>query len=397
VDKKIRLVHITTVPDTFHFLRGQIGFFKARGFDVVGISSPGPLQQLVIDREQISFHSVRMHRRVTPFRDLGAVWRLYRLLKRIRPHIVHSHTPKAGLLGMISAWLAHVPVRIYHMRGLPMTTATGFKRRMLNATERIACKLAQRVLCVSNSIREIAIGEDLCPAGKIKMLASGSSNGVDSMERFNPDRIAKSEVQRLRSEFGIGGSDSVIGYVGRIVRDKGLVELAEAWRRLRDKFPKLHLVIVGYFEPQDPLPSDIKQFLSSDPKVHITGFVDDTAPYYKLMSMLVLPSYREGFPNAPLEASAMGLPVIATQVPGCVDAVSDGKTGTLVPAKDSGQLAWAVERYLNDIELRRDHGKEGRERVLCEFRRESIWEGMYQTYTSMLQAKGIALPILGKQ
>lgn len=395
MNKKIRLVHITTVPDTFHFFRGQIGFFKARDFDVVGISSPGPWQQLVSDREQISFHSVRMHRRVTPFRDLGAVWRLYRLFKRIRPHIVHSHTPKAGLLGMISAWLARVPVRIYHMRGLPITIATGLKRGMLNATEKIACKIADLVLCVSNSIREIAIEEGLCPACKIKVLASGSSNGVDSIERFNPDRITDSEVQRFRREFGIGRSDSAIGYVGRIVRDKGLIELAEAWRRLREVFPKLHLIIVGYFEPQDPLPAEVERFLGSDPRVHMTGFVENTAPYYKLMSVLILPTYREGFPNVPLEAAAMELPVVATSVPGCVDAVEDGTTGTLVPVKNSGQLAWAIERYLNDTELRRDHGKSGRERVLRDFRPESIWEGLYQTYTSMLQAKGIPLPKLG--
>ena len=366
---------------------------KEKGFEVYGISSPGEFLSKFADREQVPTYAVAMPRSITPLRDLVAVWQLWRRLGQIRPAIVHSHTPKGGLLGMIAAWLARTPVRVYHMRGLPFITATGLKRRLLMLTEWVSCLLAHEVLCVSHSVREVAVSERLCPAGKVKVLAGGSGNGVDAERRFNPDRVGMEIGRATRRAYGIPDHAAVAGFVGRLVRDKGLCELAGAWGLLRTEFTDLHLLIVGPFEGEDPLPSDVITILKTDDRIHLTGGVPDTVSMYAAMDLLVLPTYREGFPNVLLEAAAMGLPVVATRVPGCVDAVADEETGRLVPAADAQALAEGIRAYVKDSELRRLHGTAGRERVLKSFRQRVIWEALYQEYRSILKQSGMPLPM----
>lgn len=378
------LVHITTVPGSLGFLRGQIGFMKAHGLTIEAISSPGEKLEAFAAREGVSVHAVEMPRSITPLGDLKALRKLVALLKRIKPDIVHSHTPKGGLLGMIAAWLARVPVRIYHMRGLPMMTATGWKRRLLTMTEKISCRLAHRVICVSHSMRQYAINAGLCPAEKIVTFHGGSGNGVDAEGRFNPDAQEPATRATLRARLGIPADALVVGFVGRVTRDKGIIELAEAWAALRERFPALHLLLLGPLEPQDPLPPDVLQALRQDPRVHLLGAVSDTPPYYTAMDVLCLPTYREGFPNVPLEAAAMRLPVVATRIPGCVDAVVDGETGLLAPPYDAPALAEALARYFDDPALREAHGQAGYVRVRRDFRPQAIWEAIYHEYQTLL-------------
>ncbi len=386
---KIRLVLIATSPLFLGFLRGYVRMLKERGFDVYIICSPGELLQRFTHTEQVTGYGVQMPRRITPWQDMLALVRLCLILRRIRPHIVHAHTPKGGLLGTIASTVCRVPVRIYHIRGLPHLSATGFKRAILQWTERVSCTLAHKVLCVSHSIRQVVIEERICPAHKIEVPASGSGQGVDAEERFNPARFTDEEKKALRERLGIPGDAIVVGYVGRLVRDKGITELAQAWNALREKHHNLHLLLVGDYEPQDPVPHEIKEQFQSDPRVHLTGWVSDASVYYPLMHLLVLPSYREGFPNTPLEASAMCLPVVATRIPGCVDAVVDGVTGTLVSPRDARALTEAIERYILQPDLRIQHGTAGRQRVLAEFRPEVIWQALYEQYHLLMKEKGI--------
>ncbi len=386
------LVQITTVPVSLGFFTGQIGYMKARGFEIQAISSPGADLKKFAEREQVAVHAVEMPRRITPLRDLVAIFRLWRTLRRIRPAIVHAHTPKGGLLGTTAAWLARVPVRIYHMHGLPFTTASGYKRLLLRWSEQVACRLAHQVFCVSHSVREVALAESLCRPEKIKVLLRGSINGVDAAHRFNPANLGQNARKDTRSSHGIPADALVVGFVGRFVRDKGIAELAGAWRTLREEFLALHLLVVGPFEPQDPVPPQVEALLRGDPRIHLTGMVDDTPPLYAAMDIVALPTYREGFPNIPLEAAAMALPVVATRIPGCVDAVEDGVTGTLVPPRDATALADAIRTYLNHPELRRKHGQAGRQRVLRDFRPEAIWEALYQEYVRLLREKGLPSP-----
>ena len=385
----IKLVHVMTVPQSLAFLTGQVGYMKERGFDIHCLSSPGEFLARFADRENVCVHPVDMPRRITPLRDVVALARIWTVLRRIRPHIVHAHTPKGGVLGMVSAWLARVPVRIYHMRGLPFTTATGWRRRLLMWSERISCGLAHRVLCVSSSVRQLAVDSRLCRPDKIVVLARGSGNGVDAAQRFNDSNISPSLREETLRRFNIPPEALVLGFIGRIVRDKGIIELAGAWKELRQDFPDLHLLLVGLHEMQDPIPAEIDRTLHNDPRVHFLGEQKNTPPLYAIMDVLALPTYREGFLNVLLEAAGMKVPIVATQVPGCTDAVQDGVTGMLVPPCDAGRLAGAIQTYLKDPELRRAHGSAARDWVLRDFRPEGIWQAVYQEYVRCLLRKGL--------
>ncbi|WP_197040086.1 glycosyltransferase family 4 protein [Mycobacterium sp. URHB0044] len=380
-------MHVTTVPGSLTFFHGQVGYLNARGMDVWALSSPGELLDQFAAREGVRVHGLEMPRRITPLRDMATIARLWRWLREVRPDIVNAHTPKGGLLGMVAAWLARVPVRVYHMHGLPLMTATGLKRRLLRWAEMVSCLLAHQVFCVSASLREAAVAEGLCRPDKMMVLHHGSINGVSADRVFNPAGVGATVRADARGRYGIPLDAEVVGFVGRVVRDKGLVELVEAWQTLRVERPELHMLVVGPFEPQDPLPPDAERLLRTDPRVHLTGINWDTPPLFAAMDVFVLPTYREGLPVSPLEAAAMELPVVATEVPGCVDAVQDGVTGTLVPPRDAAALTEAIRRYLIDPELRRRHGRSGRERVLKEFRQEDVWAALHVEYMRLLDLR----------
>ncbi len=382
----MRLVHITTVALSFGFLRGQIGDGLARGLHISGIAAPGEELDALRRETGVAVAAVPMARRITPLQDLTAVWRIVRYLRRLRPHIVHAHTPKGGLLGMIASWVARVPVRVYDVWGLPYLTATGIRRILLLWSERLSCALAHRVLCVSHSLRDVAVADRVCRADKMSVFLRGSGHGVDATGRFDPRRLPTARTD-VRDHLGIPRDAVVIGFVGRIVRDKGLVELADAWARLRDRYANLHLLVAGRFEPEDPVPPDVEAALRGDSRIHLAGWSTDTPPLYAAMDVVVLPTYREGFPNVPLEAAAMSLPVVATRIPGCIDAVEDGVTGILVPPRDAAALADAIAAYLDDPHRRTGHGQAGRDRVLRDFRREPLWEALHEEYERLLRAR----------
>jgi glycosyltransferase involved in cell wall biosynthesis len=228
----------------------------------------------------------------------------------------------------------------------------------------------------------------------MKVLGGGSGNGVDAKVRFRP--ASEQARSAARAALGVPQDALVVGFVGRLVRDKGVVELAMAWAALRERHPRLHLLLVGPLERErggDMLPPEVRGRLENDERVHLTGMVRDTSRLYPAMDMVALPTYREGLPNVALEAAAMALPIVATAIPGCLDAVQDGITGTLVPPRDPGALEEALERYLVDPALRALHGESARRRVLSEFRREAIWEAVAAEYQRLLAARpGSAAP-----
>lgn len=381
----MRLLHVTTIPETLLFLGGQPGFLRERGFEVHAVSSPGPLLDKFAADEGVQVHAVAMERAITPARDAVAVARLCRLFASIRPDVVDAHTPKAGLLGMVAARLAGVPVRIYHLHGLRYLTARGSLRRVLLTTERIAAALATSVVCVSHSVAAVAVQDGVVPRRKVKVLLGGSINGVDAA-RFTP-AAGDEERRAARAALGLPPGARVLGFVGRIVREKGIVELFEAWRVLRAEFPDLHLVLVGPREPNDPIPRDVAAALDADPRVRCAGVDWDTPRWFRAMDVLALPSWREGFPVVPLEAAATALPVVATIVPGCVDAVVNGVTGRLVPPRHPAALAAAVRSYLADPALRASHGAAARARVLAEFEQRRIWSALHGEYLSALAGR----------
>jgi glycosyltransferase involved in cell wall biosynthesis len=386
-----RLLHVTTVPDSLIFLDGQIQFMKSRGFDVSVVSSPGPFLFEFGKQAGVEVYPIEMPRLLTPVSDARSLSELYRVVRKVRPHIVHGHTPKGGLLAMLAALAAGTPVRIYHMRGLLLITATGFRRPLFATTERVACAVAHHVLCNSHSLRSTALKERLCNPKKLEVLLSGSGNGVDSKGRFNPDAVGSGERSSVRESIGVPQDALVVGFVGRLVGDKGVGELCAAWRRVREEVPACRLVVVGPFEPRDPISPADKQLLETDERVHLLGFRRDLPELYRAMDVLALPTYREGFPNVLLEAQSMRVPVVSTRVEGCLDAVEDGVTGQLVPARDATALERAILTYLRDPALRARHGAAGRQRILELFERERLWQALFERYESLLAERASEL------
>lgn len=390
-NKRVSLVYVTTLPVTqWVFLRGQNRYMSQKGFDIHAIASPGPFLEEVGKRDGVTTHEVGISRAISPFSDLASLVQLYLTLKRIHPHIVHLSTPKAALLGAIAAWIARVPNRVFFIRGLVTENAQGFKRFIYRQLEKLTAKLCHQHICVSHSLLEFARSESILASNQGVVVANGMSNGIDVI-RFDPSVPAGSDSFPTSLIFqSVGPIELVIGFVGRLAHDKGVEDLALAWSLLREEYPGTALLLVGPWDDAAPILASIRAALENDPRVHITGFVEDVVSYYRTMSLFVYPSHgTEGFPNAPMEAAAMELPVVATQVMGCVDAVLDGVTGMLVPPRDVEALADAIRLYINDPVLRRKHGQAGRERVLREFQQEPIWEALHQEYMRLLQEKKV--------
>jgi lipopolysaccharide/colanic/teichoic acid biosynthesis glycosyltransferase len=380
---KPKLLIAVTASISCIFYRGMLRYLEDAGFSTTLVSAPGELLKQVSDAEGARNIAIPMEREIHLLRDLRSLWSLYRAMTSTRPQLVDVSTPKAGLLGSTAAMLARVPCRVYTLRGLRMETATGFKRFILWLAERTACACSHRVTPVSESLRLRAIELRLVSPEKARSLGNGSC-GVDT-ERFTPRNRATEEVARLRQNLGLGGDEMVIGFVGRFVKDKGIRELVEAFRELSASRPNLRLLLVGDFENGDPVEPRIRQYIESTPTILKPGFVTDTAPYYALMDVFVLPTYREGFPGVPLEAQASEVPVVTTNATGAVDSVRHRVTGLIVPLKDAKALTTAIDTLLRNPEMRVDMGHAGRKWMECDFRPEVIWRAHANMYREMLE------------
>jgi glycosyltransferase involved in cell wall biosynthesis len=256
-------------------------------------------------------------------------------------------------------------------------------------THRMACEVATEVFCVSHSLRAYTVAEKVCSPAKITTLGNGGSHGVD-IQKFDPASQSPSTRMQTRQRYGIPEGALVIGFVGRIVRDKGIVELGSAWRVLREEFPNLFLLFCGFYERTDALPASLIELFHSDPRVRFTGgFVVDMPPVYTAIDICVLPTYREGLPNVALEAGSMEIPVIATRVPGCIDVVSDGATGLLVSPGNSYELSSAIRILLQSPDIRRRMGRAAREFVCSRFSEERVTDLLIEQYQTLLSIHGL--------
>lgn len=383
--KPPKIVYIVTVPMTAKYLmRGHLGYLREQGFDVTVISSPGAELAEVATQESISVLGLTINREIKLFADLISLWQLYRVLVELKPDIVNASTPKAGLLGMLAARLARVPIRIYLLRGLRAETAVGIKKLILNTTERIASTCAQQVVVVSKSLSSVYIQEKLISPTKLTILGSGSSNGVNP-DRFVPTADTLDRVEQLKQELNLTIDLPVIGFVGRFTKDKGIVELVSAFGIIQQTLPTAKLLLVGDFEEGDPLSPEIVTQIKSNRSIILTGFVKDTSFYYPLMKVFAFPSYREGFPNAPLEAALSSIPTVGFAATGVIDAIQAGVTGSIVPLGDIDGLATEILKLLNNEQHRCQMGEAAKQRALNEFQPQQIWANWYDFYQKLLK------------
>ena len=380
-----KLVYIVTDSVSTGLLRHQLRLMRARGFDVTVISSPGERVERCAREEGVRAVPVPMARPIRPWQDLKSLLGLFLVLRSLRPHVVNAGTPKAALLGMIASWVLRVPVRIYVVRGLRLETVRGPLRWVLALMERITSFCATHILYVSRSLREIYEEMGLGPRRKGVLLLEGSSRGVE-IARFARTAERVEAGRALRARLGIPMDARVAGFVGRLTRDKGIEDLVKAFHQLDSGQPDLHLLVVGRLEEDDRPSPEILERMQSHPRIHLTGPLEDVGPAYQAMNFLVLPSYREGFPNVPLEAAAAGIPTVGYRSTGVRDAIVDGVTGELVERGDVEGLARAIARYASDPDLCDRQGKAAFERVQRVFDHEKVFQALADFYDQALAA-----------
>ena len=373
-----------THPQTCLTLTGRLRALREAGFRVTLVSSPGELLDRTAAREGVEAIALPMRRSIAPLSDLVSLVRLWRLLVRLKPDVAEFSTPKAGLLGTFASWVAGVPARVYMLRGLKLETSKGLKRALLLAAERAASACAQAVLCNSESMRSAALALGIAPVEKLHLIGQGSSNGVD-VARFSP---GPSEV---RGQLGIPHEVPVVGFVGRLTKDKGIPELVEAFDAILVKEPEARLLLVGWFDAaEDALTARWRARVANHPRIHCTGFVSDTAPYYRAMDIMVLPSWREGFPNVVLEAAATGIPVITTECTGSRDSVVPEVTGLLIPPGYPEAISEAVLKLLSEPALQQRMGVAARTWVCRHFSDERVLQLAVSFYKSLSQPVAVS-------
>ncbi|TQO23691.1 glycosyltransferase family 4 protein [Paramicrobacterium agarici] len=375
-----RIVLGVTSDISLSLLAGFPTHLEASGWDVHVVCAPGASASMFVPSRFVTLHTIDMVRSPSLMRDVRSLLRWMSLLRDLKPDLLSVGTPKAGLLGVLAAWLLGQGRRIYMLRGLRMETEAGLRRLMLWCSEKVALLLASRVLAVSPSLRERVVQLNLAPSSKVDVLGLGSSNGVE-FERF--DSLDEEVVNSLRRDLNLGGATPIVGFVGRLVRDKGLVELLGAHRALLSRRVPHKLLIVGSID-DEPEVANLFDAQEAD-QIVVTGHVPDVAPYFALMDVFCLPTHREGFPNVVLEASSASIPTVTTDATGAVDSVLDKETGRIVKVGSTEQLSNALQELVMDRRLALEYGKNALEWVKVNYARKDVWARTEKYYRALIE------------
>lgn len=386
MERKIKLLRITTVPISLNILlKGQLAYVRSQGFEVITASADGPEVAELTEREGVAHHAIPLTRKITPVQDLVCLWKLILYIRKEKIQVVHSHTPKAGLLGMLAARICGVPYRFHTVAGMPLMESSGFKRKLLTWTERLTYMNATRVYPNSFRLMEFINQEILNHPTKFRVIGKGSSNGIDTTY-FRPAEHVISKSDHFMQDLGFKKDDFILTFVGRIVSDKGINELVEAFLSIKAdiKWP-VKLLLVGPFEDDlNPVTAKTRASINDHPDIITTGFQSDIRPYLYMSDVFVFPSYREGFPNVILQACAMGVPCIATDINGCNEIITHQETGLLVPPKNASALLSAMHQMINDDNLRKRFSEKARELVEKNYSQQYVWEQIMIEYKSQL-------------
>ncbi len=376
-----KILHVVNISFVIpYFLGKQLNWFTDKGNKEYIVCSDSEELKKFSEEYNFDYRAIDVLRKISVTKDLEAVRKTVKFIREIKADVVTGHTPKGGLIAMLAAYITHVPVRIYFRHGLVYETSHGLKRSLLINIDRLASKLATKIVCVSPSVAKRSLEDKLNPDSKQVVLVNGTCNGIDT-ERFCIDSLDKPKLNDLRTKLGIKEADFVIGFAGRLVRDKGIIELVRAYKAMRSVHPNVRLMLVGMLEIRDALPEDVVKVIQEDEGIIKTGYVGyaEIEYYYALMNVFVLASYREGFPTSVLEASSMGLPVITTKATGCIDSIIDGETGIFVNHDDK-ELLMALSSLYENEDKRRKMGAAGRQYVIDHFNQELVWKEIEKLY-----------------
>lgn len=384
--KQNKICIITTVdfsldclfPDYYHLL-------LAEGYRVTGICAEtldGSYSDNV-RKQSVEVINVPMARHISILQDLKCLWMLFLIFRKEKFDIIHYSTPKASFLAAIAGRLAGGSFLLYTLRGQGYMSVEGLKRSIAKFCEQLACRLAHRVIVISKSLKDEAVREKLLSENKAEVLGSGSSKGVN-LEQFSLTPQIKSNSEIIRQELNISKKDIVVGCAGRLTKEKGIHELVEAFRKLSQRFGNLHLILIGDQDHRIPLEDDVLEKIAESRSIHQIDFTQEFPSYLAALDIFVLPSYREGFGNVIIEASAMKLPVIASDIPGCRDTLVDGTTGILIRSKDISSLEKALTTLIENPSERERLGNNGFNWIRDNFDRRVVWEKLLDIYGEIL-------------
>jgi len=411
---KPKLIRITTVPISLEkLLENQLTFMSSH-FDITAISADKErLEKFGLDNNVKTKH-IELTRQITPIQDLKTLWQLYKFLKKEKPEIVHSHTPKAGTIGMLAAKLAGVPIRLHTIAGLPLLETIGAKRKLLNLVEKITYASATNIYPNSKGLKQIILDLKFTKKEKLKVIANGSSNGINT-DYFNPENYSDKEKNKLKKKLGISKDDFIFIFVGRIVTDKGINELIEAFNKLSLENSKSQitnpktdnnqnlrqsagnnqqqttnhkLLLIGSLETQlDPLNKETLKIIKTNKNIISVGYQQDVRPYFAIANVLTFPSYREGFPNVVLQAGAMSLPSIVSNINGCNEIIEHQNNGLIINVKNQEALYNAMKQLFNDKELMNKFSEKSRPMVKSNFQQNVVWNALLDEYNLLITSK----------
>lgn len=382
-NKRVKIIRITTHPRTLYaFCRGLLAELST-DYEVIAVSSPGDRLDELSQSEHIRCIPVRMERPISLRKDIISLFKLIKVFKEEHPQIVHSMTPKAGLLSMVAAWTTGVPIRVHTFTGLVFPTSTGFKRKLLMLTDRITCACATHVIPEGTGVKY-----DLEYYGitrkPMRVLGYGNVRGID-LQYYSRTKEVLDEAEKIRLSLGIAPSSLVFTFVGRLVRDKGINELAATFDKLYKQFTDIHLILVGHDERKlDPLNDNTLRIINDNPHIHAVGEKGDVRPWYAASDVLVFPSYREGFPNVVIEAGAMGLPSIVTDINGSREIIRQNENGVIIPSQDADALYQTMNKFINHPQRIKEMGEKARPLVASRYEQTFVRQCLKDFYKSAL-------------
>lgn len=377
---KKKLIRITTIPLSLDLLlSGQLNYMQSF-YDVTAVSSEDDYLKRIGIKENVETFTIEMSRKITPIHDVVALVKLFLFLRREKPLIVHSHTPKAGILAMIAAKFAGVPIRLHTVAGLPLMETKGLKRTILESVEKLTYSCATMVYPNSKGLHDFIIANKFTTQRKIKIIANGSSNGIDT-SHFAPKQVSQSLRQILKTKLQIQRDDFVFVFVGRLVGDKGINEVVQAFKQITKNNLNVKLLLVGMYEKNlDPLDESTHEEIDTNKNIVFAGFQKDIRPYLAISNAMIFASYREGFPNVVLQAGAMGLPSIVTDINGCNEIIIDEKNGIIIPVKNSEAIEKAVLKMIKEKDFFASLQSNAREMISSRYEQKLIWESILEEY-----------------
>lgn len=376
----IKVLHVFTVPFSItYFVGKQFEYLQKKSGSQFFVACSDPMQLTAMENEyNFTAIPIDISRNINPLKDLKAIYQLYRFITKNEINTVVGHSPKGGMVAMISAYLSGISNRIYFRHGIFYETSKGIKQFIFKNVDRISGTLATKVVCVSNAVAERSVIDKLNKSSKNFLLGKGTCNGVDTLNRFNRKNYSLSQILNLRQKYSIKDNDRLVGFVGRLVHDKGIDELIQAWQIIKQKNQNVKLILVGPLEERDSILEETKKTILEDSTIIFTDYCKDAAPLYNLMDIFILPTYREGFPTVVLEASAMELPIVITKATGCEEAIIENETGIFIE-NNAESIADGIQYYLDNTNMAKEHGTNGRIFVEKNFQQEKIWDIIHDT------------------